>query len=348
VQQETSQPESSFKLDTFTVCAVLGALLIASAVLQAIFELNDGGDYAFWYALTVFARVAAAGVLVLLCALHLGDAPWAASLRRAAPAIGIAVVVASIALAAYDVSEGFGETFWTPVNDIFYYIPVTLGVAVFLSATPRGDRVLGSPSQWGRILAAVALVVALAIAIDDVSDAGGDDIWVFLSSFGITAGLALFLLAVSLEPAADMTQPQGGQIKVAELLNDARLPNWIAIGGVAIVVAGVLLGFRSLDAYSDGFWVLLQQWGFYLGLGSMVLIASGGQVGGYLRGDHPYLRYALIGGLVGMFIAGVKFAADADSDQFWAFLDEAIAYPGFLALAFVMFEAKQHPLRVVR
>lgn len=348
MQQETGRTGSSFQLDVFTVCAGLGALLIASAVVQAIFELNEGGDYAFWYALTVFARVAAVGVLVLLCALHFSDAPWGASLRRIAPAIGAGVVVASIALTAYDVSEGFGETVWTPLNDLLYYIPVTLGVAVFLSATPRADRVLGSPSEWGRILAAVALVIGLAIAIDDVSDAGGDEIWVFLSSFGILAGLALFLLAVSLEPVGSMIQPQGGQLKLSELLNDARLPNWIAIGALGVIVAGVLLGFKSLDAYNDGFWVMLQQWGFYLGLGTMVLIASGGQVGSYLRGDHPSLRYALIGGLVAMFIAGVKFAADADSDQFWEFLDEAIAYPGFLALAYTMYEAAQKPLRVVR
>jgi hypothetical protein len=348
VQQGTSQPENSFKLETFTVCAGLGALLILAGLLLAFDELNDGGDYAFWFALTVFARLAAIGVLVLLCALRVGDASWGASLRRATPAIGVGVVVASIALAFYDVSEGFGEAFWTPLNDLFYYIPVTLGAAVVLSATPRGDRVLGSPSQWGRILGAIALVVGLAIAFDDVSDAGGDEIWVFLSSFGVTTGLALFLLALSLEAAGDMTQPQGGQIRVAELLKDARLPNWIAIGAVGVVIAGVLLGIKSMDAPSDGLWLMLQQWGFFLGLGSMVLIASGGQVGGYLRGDHPYLRYALIGGLVVMFIAGVKFAADANSDQFWWFLSDAIEYPAFLMLAYVMFEAKQRPLRVVR
>ena len=162
------------------------------------------------------------------------------------------------------------------------------------------------------------------------------------------SGLALFLLAVSLEPVGNMTQPQGGQIKLADLLNDARLPNWIAIGGAAIIVAGILLGIKSADAPSDGIWRLLQEWGFHLGLGSMVLIASGGQVGTFLRGDHPYLRYALIAGLVAMFVAGVKFATDASSENVWWFLEEAIEYPGFLMLAYVMYEAKQRPLRVVR
>ncbi len=345
-QETTGQAGSTFKLDTFTVCAILGALIVASAVVQAAFELNDGGDYAVWSALEVLARTGAIGVLVLLAALHLGDAPWGASLRRAAPAIGVAVVIASIAIAAKDISDDVGETFWTPLNDFFYYVPITLGAAVFLSAAPRADRVLGNAASWGRVLGAVALVIGLAIAIDDVSNASSDEVWVFLDSFALMGGMALFLLAVSLEPAGSMTQPEGGQLNVAELLNDARLPNWIAIGGVAVIVAGVLLGFNVLSK-TDGFWWMLQYWGFYLGLGVMVLIASGGRVAGY-GAEHPYLRYALAGGLVAMFIAGVKFAADANSDQVWQFVEEAIAYPGFLALAYVMFEASQRPLRVVR
>lgn len=345
-QGSTGQPGSSFQFDTFRVCAILGGLLVAAAVLQAFFELNDGGDYAFWYALEEFARTGAIGVLVLLCAVHLGDAPWGATLRRATPVIGVFVVAAAIAITFKDISDDIGETIWTPLNDLFYYVPITLGAAVFLSATPRGDRVLGSPAYWGRILGVVALVIGFAIGIDDFSDARSDEVWVFLDSFGTTGALALFLLALSLEPASNLKQPQGGQVNVAELLNDVRLPNWIAIGGVVVVVVGILLGFKALDR-TDGFWWLLQYWGFYIGLGVMVLIASGGQVGGY-KGTHPDLRYVLIGGLVAMFIAGVKFAADADSDQVWAFVDEALAYPGFLALAYVMFEASQRPLRVVR
>ncbi len=138
-----------------------------------------------------------------------------------------------------------------------------------------------------------------------------------------------------------MTRSQGGQFNLNELLNDARLSDWIAIGGVGVIVAGLILGIDSLDAPSNGFWFLLQDWGFYLGLGSMVLIASRGQIAGYRLGEHPYLRYALIAGLVAMFIAGVKFATDANSDQVWVFINEAIAFPAFTALAYVMFEASQ-------
>ncbi len=146
-------------------------------MLLAIKELSDGGDYAFWSALTDLARAGSVGVLVLLCALRLGDAPWGESLRRATPAIGVAIVVASIALAVWDATDDVGETFWTPLNDLFFYIPVTLGAAVYLSAASRDDRVLGSPFEWGRILGAVALVAGLAIAIDDVSDARNDEVW---------------------------------------------------------------------------------------------------------------------------------------------------------------------------
>ena len=109
----------------------------------------------------------------------------------------------------------------------------------------------------------------------------------FLSSFGFTAGLALFLFAVSLEPSSNMTRSQGGQFNLNELLNDARLSDWIAIGGVGVIVAGLILGIDSLDAPSNGFWFLLQDWGVYLGLGSMVLIASRGQIAGYRLGGAP-------------------------------------------------------------
>ncbi len=345
-QPTPGRQESGFQLDTFTVCAGLGAILIAAGVLLAIEDLEDGGSYSVWFALREMTT-AAIGVLVLLSALRLGNATWGPGLRRATPAIGIAFAVASAALVVNDLGEDFAETFWRPANDLFFYVPITLAAAIYLSATPRADRVLGSPSYWGRILGVVALVIGLAIAIDDVSDIGSNEIWVFLSSFGIMAGLALFLLALSLEPTANMTQQQGGQIKVAELLNDSRLPNWIAMGGVAIVGAGVLLGFKSLDAPSDGIWLLLRDWGYYLGLGAMVLIASGGVVAGYRLGQHPYLRYALIAGLVAMFLTGLNFAADADSDQIWVFLSDSIEDSAFLALAYAMFEAAQRPLQVV-
>jgi hypothetical protein len=336
-----STPErSTVRVDAFTVCTAFGVLLFGAAVLLAIKDLSDGGDYAFWIALTDFASIVTVSVLVLLCAMQLGNAPWGANLRRSAPIIGLAIIVASVALSIYDAGE-FDDEFWTVLNDLFYYIPITLAVAVYLSATEQNDRVLGMPSLYGRVLAVLALVIGLAIAINDVSNADSDEFWVFLSSFGITGGLALFLLAVSLEPRERMITYQGGQIRPVELLNDTRLPKWLAIGGVTVVAAGILLGFKALDAFDDGFWVLLQDWGVYLGLGSMILIASGGRVGAYVRGDHPYLRYAIIAGLVAMFIAGLKFAADADSDQFWEFLYEAIAYPGFLALAYAMFEASR-------
>jgi len=331
---------STVKLDAFTVCTGFGVLLLAAGALLAIKDLSDGGDYAFWLALTDFTSVATVGVLVLLCAMQLGDAPWGANLRKSAPIIGGGIVVASAALSIYDAGE-FGDEFWTILNDLFYYIPITLGVAVYLSGPAQDDRVLGRPSQYARVLAVLALVIGLAIAINDVSNARSNELWVFLGSFGITGGLALFLLAVSLEPGERMITYQGGQLKPLELLNDARLPKWLPMGSVAVVAAGILLGFKALDAFDDGIWVLVQDWGLYLGLGSMILIASGGSLGAYVRGDHPYLRYALIAGLVVMFIAGIKFAADAESDQFWEFLYESIAYPGFLALAYAMFEASR-------
>ena len=345
-QQTPGRQEGSFQLDTFTICAGLGAALIAAGVLLAIEDLEDGGSYSVWFALREMTT-AGVGVLVLLSALRLGNATWGAGLRRATPLIGVAFAVASTALVINDLGEDFAETFWRPANDLFFYVPITLAAAIYLSASPRADRVLGSPSLWGRILGAIALVIGLAIAIDDVSDAGNDEIWVFLSSFGILAGLALFLMALSLEQTANMTRQEGGQIKVAELLNDSRLPNWIAIGGVGIVGAGVLLGFKSLDAPSDGILFLLRDWGFYLGLGAMVLIASGGAVAGHRLGEHPYLRYALIAGLVAMFLTGLKFALDANSEQIWVFISDSIEDSAFLALAYVMFEAAQRPLRVV-
>jgi hypothetical protein len=351
VQQPTSgQPGAStgsFKLDTFTVLAIIGAVIVVSAVLQAIYELNDGGDYAVWFALSEAVPLAAIGFLVLVCSLRLGDAPWGPRLLQAMPALGVLVIVASVALAIRDATDEFADTFWAPVNDLFYYIPITIGVAVFLSGRQRADRLLGSPVPWGRILAAVALVVGLIIAINDVSNADSDEFWVFLDSFAVTAGLALFLLALTLEPAQNMTQPQGGQIKVAELLNDARLPNWIALGALAVFIAGILLGVKALDAPSDGLWLFIQRAGFLIGLAVMVLIASRGQIGVF-RADHPYMRYFLGGVLVAMFIAGVKFTFDYDSDTFWWFLDEAIELPAYAALAYAMFEASQRPLRVVQ
>lgn len=328
----------SFKLDAFSVCVAMGVALIAAGVLLAIEDLDEGGSYAFWFALREVVKLAAVGVLVLLCALRLRDATWGPQLLRAAPAIGIAVVLASVAITLKDIADGVGESFWRPLNDLFFYIPVTLGVAIYLSAVPRTDRVLGSPWQWGRVLGAVALVAGLAIAIDDTSDAGGDELWVFLSSLAIMAGPALFLIAVSLEPAAGMTAAQGGRIKMAELLNDARLPGWLAIGGAAIFVAGILLGLDSLDAPSDGFLFLLRDWSYYLGLGAIVFIASGASLRG-LRSDHPYLRYALIAGLAAMVLSGLKFAADASSDQIWVFLSASIEDSAFLALALAMYEA---------
>ena len=121
-QQIPGRQGNSFQLDTFTICAGLGALLIAAGVLLAIEELIDGGDYAFWFGLTDFARTASIGVLVLLCALRFGNAPWSEGLRRATPVIGIAVIVASVALAVWDIVDDVGDTFWTPLNDIFFYI----------------------------------------------------------------------------------------------------------------------------------------------------------------------------------------------------------------------------------
>lgn len=332
---------TSFNLDVFTICAALGALLVAAGVLEAIHDLSDGGDYAFWFAISDLAYVGAIGVLVWLCALQLGNSPWGPGLLRATPVIGVAVVVASVAVALRDLTGDFSEPFWVALNDLFYYVPVVLGVVIYLSAVRQADRVLGSPANWARIVAAIAVVFGLIIAIKDFSDASSNEIWAFLGTFAETTGLGLFLLAASLEPASRRTQAQGSSLNVSELLNDARLPNWIAMGGVAVVVAGVLLGLKSLDAPSDGFWFLLQNVGFYLGLGCVVLIASGGELGAYLKGDHPYVRYALIAAIVAMFIAGLKFTADADSNQFWVFINDAIEYPAFPALGFAMFEASQ-------
>jgi uncharacterized membrane protein HdeD (DUF308 family) len=335
---------TSINLDSFTICVAFGAVLIVAGVLEAIHDLSDGGDYAFWYALEDLFYVGAVGVLVLLCAVQLGTSNWAPSLRRAAPALGAAVVVASTAIAIRDLTGDFSDPFWVALDDLFFYVPVVLGVVVYLSAVQRADRVLGGPMGWARIVAVVALVFGLIIATHDFSDASSDDVWVFLSSFAEATGYALFLLAASLEPRASMTRVASGS-NITDWLNDARLPNWIAIGGVAVVVAGVLLGLKSLDAPSDGFWLLLQNVGFYLGLGCVVLIASGGEVGTYIRGNHPYVRYALIGALIAMFLAGIKFTADADTDQFWVFINDAIEYLAFPALGFAMFEASQRSIR---
>jgi hypothetical protein len=348
-QGSTGQPGSSFELDTFRVCAIMGALLIAAGVIEALFELDDGGDYAIWYALEDLASVSAVGVLVLLASLRLGDAPWGATLRRVAPAIGVAVVVASVAIMLKDVSDDIGEMPWTPLSDLFSYVPITLGAAVFLSAMPRGDRVLGMPAEWARILAVVAFVIGIALAIDDYTDASFNKFWVFLDTFAYLSGLALFLLAISMEPAGNLRQSQGGGFNVSEMLNDSRLPEWIAFGGVLVIIAGIMMGFKQLDAPSDGIWNALQYWGYYLGLGMVVLLASGARLPGFDLSD-PRLRYVLVGALVLMFIAGVKFAADWDSfsDKVWEFFAQAIDYPGILALAYVMYEAAQRPLRVVR
>lgn len=338
-----------FQLDTFRVCVILGALLIAAAVIEALFELDDGGDYAIWYALSVLASTSAIGVLVLLASLRLGDAPWGATLRRAAPVIGVAVVVASVAIMMKDIADDIGETPWTPLSDLFSYTPITLGAAVFLSAMPRGDRVLGMPAEWARFLAVVAFVVGLALAIDDFTDASFNEFWVFLDTFAYLAGLALFLLAISMEPAGNLRRAQSGQLNIRDLLNDSRLPEWIAFGGVLVIIAGIMMGFKQLDAPSDGIWYALQYWGYYIGLGMVVLLASGARLPGFDLGD-PRLRYVLLGALGLMFIAGLKFAADWDSfsDKVWEFFALAIDYPGILALAYVMYEAAQRPLRVVR
>jgi hypothetical protein len=338
---------ASTKLDVFTICTALGAVLIATGLLRALDDLDEGGDYAFWIALVDFAQVAAVGVLVLLCARRLGDAGWGAALLRAAPAIGVVLVVAALALAFKDARDGV-STFWEPVNDLFYYIPLTLAALVYLSGQARVDRVLGSPSQWGRGLAVVALLVGLAIAINDVSNADSNQFWIFLSSIATTVGFALLLFGAALEPKGSMAAPSGSKTPL-DMLNDPRLPNWIASGAVAIIVAGVLIGFKTMsEASSDGIFYFVQAVGFHIGLGCAVLIASRGQVGLYIRGDHIYVRYALIASMVAMFIAGLKFALDADSNQAWIFLNEAIALPSFAALGFAMFEAAQQPLRVVR
>ena len=338
---------SSIKLDIFATCTILGAALIGAGLLRAIDDLDEGGDYAFWFALVDFTRVASVGVLVLLCARRLGNSPWGAGLLRAAPAIGVALVVAAIALAVKD-AQGDTSTFWEPVNDLFYYIPITLAALVYLSSRTRVDRVLGSPSLWGRALGAVALLVGIAIAIDDVSNADSNEFWVFLSSIATTAGFALLLLGAALEPEGSMAAP-GSAKSPLDMLNDARLPNWIASGAVAIVVAGVMIGFKTMgDASSDGIFYFFQAVGFHIGLGCAVLIASRGQVGLYIRGDHVYVGYALVASMVAMFLTGVKFALDADSNQAWIFLNEAIVLPSFAALGFAMFEAAKRPLRVVQ
>ncbi len=330
----------TFKLDIFTVCAALGALIIAAGALLAIDVLVDGGNYSFWFALLLFTQIGTIGVLVLLCAQRLGAPPWGDNLTRAAPAIGIGIVVASVALAVKDATGD--DSFWEPVNDLFFWIPITLGLLVYLSSSVRGDRALGSPSQWGRAFAAGALAVGLLISINDFSEASRNEIWVFLSGFATTTAFALLLLGASLEPVAAMVALPKGSLNPNEVLNDPRLPNVIAIGGLLIVAAGVLLGIKAMDnASSDGIFHFISETGFYIGLGLSVLIVSRGQIGSYFGGDHPYIRYLLIGTLVAMFIAGLKFAADADSDQIWVFIDEAIAVPAFAALAFALYESRQ-------
>jgi hypothetical protein len=262
--------------------------------------------------------------------------------------LGIAAVGASVVLAIKDLTDEFNDRIWDPIEDLIIYIPVALGVLLYLSLSTRGDRVLGQPSQWGRLIGLVVIAAALAVAVNDASDASRNEFWAFLGSVAAPAGLGLLLIGASLEPAGP---PAPATTRNAlPLLNDPRMGTWTALGAVAVVIAGVAVGLKTLDeAPSDAFWLMLEIVAFHVGLGVAVFVSAGTRLGAYLDPAHPYLHWVAMASIGVAFVAGLKFAADADSDQFWVFLNDSIvlAAPGALALAMYEVYTRLTPLRIV-
>jgi hypothetical protein len=341
------RPPPSITLDSFTVCAALGVILIAAGALLAFDELESGGDYSIWYALIDLVPTAAVGVLVLVCARRLGPALWGDSLMRAVPILGIAAGVAAAGLALEDATGEFADHLWDPLLDLVFYIPVALCLLLYLSGVTRGDRVLGQPSYWGRLVGVIGIAVSLAVAVNDASDASRNEFWVFLATLAPAAGICLLLISACLEPPG--APRPAAQPNSLALINDPRMANWVALGGFAVIVSAVMLSFKAMDESEDGFWTLLQVLAIQLGLGLTIFIAAGVRLGPNLDPRHPYVRWAAIGCIAGAFVSGLKFTADADSEQFWLFWDYSVVPAAFGALALAMFEASQRaiPFRVI-
>jgi hypothetical protein len=325
-------------LDVFTILAAAGVLMVVAAVLLAIREIDLGGDYAFWYALIDLVPIAVLGVLVLLCALRVGNAPWGDGLLRAVPALGIAAVAATAALVLKDVVDEFDSRLWDPLEDIVYYIPVSLGLLLYLSARPREDRIFGRPTLWGRWVAVAVLAIALIVAIHDALEADSDAFWAFIGGLALPAGFALLLLGSSLEPAGRREHPAQLPGSLPPL-DDPKLADWVAWGGVAVLAAGLLLGLKALSDGDDAIWRFLRVIGYHTGIGLAVLMASGGRLGNIVPAAQPAVRVAALAAIGATVLAGLKFTIDADSAHFWVFVDDVIAFSALGVLAYAMYEA---------
>jgi hypothetical protein len=363
----------SITLDAFTISRALGITFIAAAALLAIHDLGDGGDYAFWFAVIDAVPLASVGVLVLICSERLNPAGPDGGLLQAIPFLGVASVIASIALAVKDLTDEGGDQFWEALNDLTFYAPVALGVLIYFCRPLARDRVLGRPARWGRLIGLAVVVVSLAVALNDASDATSA-VWVFLYSATGSVSLGLLLMAATLEPAgapraAPLTlasllrladarlprwlagaatlepvgAPRAAPVTLASLLrlDDARLPQWLAGAALGLFVSAMALGIRAADVSAeDQVWRLLATAAPFGGGALCLLIASGGRVGVYGHGAHPAVRWLAIAAMAAALASGIKLTSDAASDELWVFLNTAISPAALGALAFAMYEAR--------
>jgi hypothetical protein len=275
------------------VAVVIGAVALGIQVSERALELDELGgqtlrraDADFWTALRVGITPVTLGLLVLAVGWRLygsdrseDSASW---LRLA----GGASMLAYAVLIVKSTTEPGADAFWAPIGTFALLSPACVGVLLFLSASPSGDgRLMGTPSRFGRGVAASAIARSIAFALKAVSSSdAGNEVWEFIAFTASPCAAGFLLLGAS---------RQGEETDVLSIF-----------GGSISAAAGIAYGLKlvSLTPILD-FWLLAGTAIVPVGLGLLAVLASQNQARGLLM---QLLGLVLVGSAVAI---GLKVAS---------------------------------------
>jgi hypothetical protein len=337
------------------VAVVIGAVALGIQVSERALELGGLGgqtlrraDADFWTALRVGITPVTLGLLVLAVGRRLygsdrseDSASW---LRLA----GGASMLAYAVLIVKSTTEPGADAFWAPIGTFALLSPASVGVLLFLSAGPSGDgRLLGTPSKFGRGVAASAIACSIAFALKAVSSSdAGDEVWEFIAFTASPCAAGFLLLGASRQgEETDVLSVFGGLISAAagvayglKLVSlTPILDFWLFAGSVIVPVSLGVLAVLASQKGPRG--PLMQLLGLVLICSAVAIalkVASASQL------EASLLNFSTLGTrLFGWEALSINSVGDTD---FWLVLAHGLTPLALGALVFLMGEESARPV----